>query len=840
MNPTDPRTLAALDAALGHVVATASTAAARAVDLLGAMAQATARIFERDAFLAAQFDLRHRMPAFCRTFEESVRAGLKAELAPRPAGGQRQLASASWESLSLVDDAEVEERMFSDRISQAISHECEWELRDLAAFMGALLNVGRADQDRNPFRPEAVGAALFKAIEAASTERDTRKLLARELAPVMAKGMRLCYAEIVSDLKARGVQPVHLSIRGVEGPGNDRVTSGYATLPREETQGGGGGTTAGGSASTGGSILGAIDSRRGPMSSRSGAGYGSSGHGNAGASGPEMADAELMSLIRRLTAVTSRPGSLADAPAPSGFAPAPLRTGSSQRSSGPGSFSAGTGGLRDEGLTGLMAVNLIRAHRDELRDASSGTLDHMVIDVVGSLFDQILSDPRVSPQMARQIARLQLPVLRVALADTSFFTSRKHPVRRFVNRIASLACAFDDFDDGPGRQFLARVRELVQEIIEGDFDQVGVYAAKLTLLEAFIEQQNEGDVEAHGAAASLLDGKETELRVQQRYMQQLQNALAPVPMQDYLRDFLSQVWSQALALAVRRDGPHAERTQRLRRAASELVMSVQPKGTPALRKAFLMQLPGLMKALNEGMTLIGWPEPAQREFFGRLLPAHAESLKGQAPSELERNLLAKQLDAAFDQPLPRAETMAVQGVGGPSGPMPEPTLAPHFSAEEAARVGLVAEQAVDWASPIDPLVAEAGSIAGADAADAEETTPTPLDLGLDIDLSVAAPEPAHGPELMNHLQVGFAYQMHVKDRWQKVRLSYVSSGRSFFAFTHGRRHQETISFTSRMLARLCESGRLRAYESSYLLERATARARKQLAALKPAGTSTVH
>ena len=87
----------------------------------------------------------------------------------------------------------------------------------------------------------------------------------------------------------------------------------------------------------------------------------------------------------------------------------------------------------------------------------------------------------------------------------------------------------------------------MQEIIEGDFDQVEVYAAKLTLLEAFIEQQTAGDVQSNGAAGSLLDGKESELRVQQRYMQQLQGALAPLPMQDYLRDFLSQVWSQALA-----------------------------------------------------------------------------------------------------------------------------------------------------------------------------------------------------------------------------------------------------------------------------------------------------
>ena len=45
-------------------------------------------------------------------------------------------------------------------------------------------------------------------------------------------------------------------------------------------------------------------------------------------------------------------------------------------------------------------------HRDELRQLATGRLDHMVIDVVSSLFDQILSDPKVPPQMARQIARL--------------------------------------------------------------------------------------------------------------------------------------------------------------------------------------------------------------------------------------------------------------------------------------------------------------------------------------------------------------------------------------------------------------------------------------------------
>ena len=83
-------------------------------------------------------------------------------------------------------------------------------------------------------------------------------------------------------------------------------------------------------------------------------------------------------------------------------------------------------------------------------------------------------------------------------------------------------------------------------------------------------------------------------------------------------------------LATRRDGADSDRAQRFRRVGRDLVMSIQPKGSPMLRKKFLMQLPPLMKDLNEGMQLIGWPEPAQKEFFGKLLPGACRIAEGPA------------------------------------------------------------------------------------------------------------------------------------------------------------------------------------------------------------------
>ncbi|NUZ05736.1 DUF1631 family protein [Piscinibacter koreensis] len=919
MTPTDARPPAALDAAIHKIRDTAAAVALRVADLLGAQIQVTGiKIAERELLHAAQIDLRRNMAVFQSAFHEALREKVGQQLSPRT-DNRRKLDSADWQSLSLVEDREVEERMNFVRLGQMISHECDWQLRDLAAYMGSVLGNGRADDESNPLRAEVVGSALYRAIESVSNDRESRKILTREFGHAMAQAMPACYADILRSLQERGVQPVHLTVRTVEGPGNQlggAVNSGYTTA----REGRNSSNSAFGDLAGGDDDLlsahrralaqafpgfAAPDSGHGAITGRgpvtlndpgtglprrpdapvrdSGRGDAPSGrsdfarssHAGGRARGEHAADAELMTLLRRLATAQDRAEDASAAAVSRGGAPlgtsgdmaSVLHSGDLQRglrsgsgglaaqraqafaadsaspgigapSTGPGSVRGPITGSEPGGqLTQLMAVNLIRAHREELMKASTGKLDHMVIDVVGSLFDQILSDSKVPPQMAREIARLQLPVLRVALNDSTFFSTRRHPVRRFVNRIASLACAFDDFGAGPGAEFLGQVRKLVDDIVQGDFDQIDLYAAKVSELESFVARQTEGEVEQTGAATTL-DAKESELRVQQRYMLQLRAALAPLPLPNYLQDFLPQVWSQAMVLATRRDGPESDRAKRFRRVGVDLVMSVQPKGSPTLRKKFLMQLPTLMKDLNEGMQLIGWPDAARKEFFGKLLPAHAESLKGQPLSELDYNLLVKQLEAVFAIPVPTVEAFSRIDT------LPEVDTAvieQRFTPEEVAQVGLVSEKAIDWsekvelAAPAEPAtpqaapepVAPAATIAAVDPE--AESPPTPGESG-------AAPEPVPGAQLIDHIKLGFAYQMHLKNEWQKVRLAHVSSGRSFFVFTRGGKHHETISMTSRMVARMCETGRLRAFENEYLMERATHRARKQLAELSATTT----
>ncbi|MCY7316152.1 MAG: DUF1631 domain-containing protein [Rubrivivax sp.] len=893
---------ATLEAAVQRLKLAAREAADRTIESLGLAALAATHAFQRDGLLGAQFELNRKSAVFVLTFNDAFDERVVRELVPRVASGHTGVGNlgglggfgssvgpgsaithpaplTSWDALSLVEDREVEAQISAERFGMEIAHACEWELRELDAYVATVLTEAGGERERNPLRPEIVGQAMIRGIEAVSDRADVRKVLSSELSRSLSALLRSTYPAIVADFRNAGVKRVGLTVRQRSGGvgGGAGGGSGGGGGGGDSSRGGAGGDSlygvdggtgsAGGPGAPGGDggfNLGPLaDSRvrrAGVMASQSGHGSsglighgGSAGHGGFGSTRGTMlgnVDPGLMSLIRRLAyadlvASSGAGGAFGPSGAGAMGVAESAAYGNAGSSDGLGTYAdPGMYGDHGEALAGAQRLplpNLIHAHRDELRQASRGSVDHMVIDVISFLFDQILADPKVPPQMARQLARLQLPVLRAALGDPSFFSSRRHPVRRFVNRIASLGTAFEDFNELAAKNVLGKVRALVQEVVEGDFDQIEVYQHKLAALETFVAQQAGQELQGEGGAAELLAQKEDELRLRQMYADRLAGELKDLSAPQFVRDFISRVWSQVLLRAASLGSADGAQAQRLRMAGRELALSVHPKPTPAHRKAFLAGLPALMRELTEGMNLIGWPEGQRREFFGQLMPAHAEALRSAGGRQLDLNLMARQVEGALQRPLPSRDELRQQSA---LPVLSDEVELPALTAEEAQRVGLVEESAVDWDGKVDIEIgadSDADSRAAGDPADAADAAgrplrPEPALPGLPA--MTEAPEATHGRELADNIQIGFAYQMHLNDSWQKVRLSHVSPGRSFFLFTQGSRHKKTVSLTQRMLLRLCETGRLRAFENSALLERATERARRQLAALAVGSRST--
>ena len=794
MNAPLPPSPVALHGALRRLHETARLAGARCVDSLGIAALASLSARERDGLLAAQFELNRKLDAFEQAFVRELDVQVQRAIDPGH-GGPTSPGPTDWDALQLVDNAEVEAQVSADRMGLTIRHACEWELRELDGYLGSLLRLEQPDPLRNPLRPEVIGKALVAAGQVVSEQPAVRQRVIAEVGHALATLMPSVYRAVVAELRDSGLRPLSLmrrsTQRGELGRDSGQPSTLGAAASGQHGMGTAGDTTEGTAAATP-----RVDPSRG-AAPRGGLAH-------------DPADAALNALIRRLARIGT-----ADGDPPCG---APVTAGATDAAAV--AYDA----------TLAAPANLIYAHREELKRASDGALDHMVIDVVGALFEHILADPRVAPQMARQIARLQLPVLRVALTDSSFFSSRRHPVRRFVNRIASLASAFDDYGDGAGREFLQRVRELVQQIVEGDFDQSEPYENKLAELEAYAAAQARQELQAQAAdAPALLDRKERGQLQQRRHARRLHTELATLELPDFLRSFVAEAWSRVLVDAVQQHGEDSEPARAARAAARDLLLSVLPKGTPAERKAFVLALPPLMKTLDRGLAGVGWPDDAKGAFFAQLLPAHAESLKSGSISLLERNLLARRIDAILAMALPSPMQGSTQASSSELPVLDEVVAEPAFSAAEAQHVGLVAETAIDWSREVT-----------ADAPAAEPAI-RPEDLQLLPPAGLQAPaagepdpvdpvEPVTGAALAQHMQPGALYRMHLDDGWHRVRLAYVSPNRAFYAFTRGLKHQRTISLTARMLHKMCEAGRLRADETAPLVDRATARARQQLAA----------
>ncbi len=888
MNASTHRRLPAqLEAAAHRLKLAARAAADRTVESLGLAALAAPNMVRRGDLLAAQFELNRKMALFTLTFNEAFDEWIaKESLAP----GDHSPKATDWDALALVDDQEVERKIAAERFALDVASGSEWELRELDGYVGSLLGQVGETAVRNPLRPEVIGHALIRGVAVVSQRPEERKVLQAEIGRSLSSVLRTTYADVVGRLRAAGVQPLSLAVRQrnqrVPGGYGGHVATEYDTLgrPIEGGFGGRGSHGAGGDARHGGSSYGGGGGHSG-YSGYSGqgghgghAGYGGSGgsgghtghggghgegsvyggqtghggHRGHGAGGPGNGATR--------GAGPGGPGGAGGGPGGSAGAGHGGHGGSARSNSAHSTGGSGFGrstrggaslGTVDATMMALMrrlasnsqpsfsgnstsydtspqalAPNVIRAHRLELREASKGALDHLVIDVIGSLFDAILADPKLPPQIAHQIARLQLPVLRAALGDPSFFASRKHPVRRFINRIGSLGAAFDDFSATEARDFLAKVRELVQEIVEGDFEQIEIYEAKLAALETFGAEMASRAAAAHGAEPALLAAKEDEAHLTELYSRQLEGDLRGLGAPEFISHFVTQVWSRVLLRSVLQYGGDSAEMKRARQAALDLVLSVQAKPTPAHRKSFLAGLPNMMQALNLGLNLIGWPEGEKRAFFGQLMPAHAEALKAPSARMLDINLMARQIDGALAKPVPSRADLGAPGMKLPV--LSEQIVLPRLTQAEARQIGLLDEASINWNGKVDIDVAALAEQQQAQRED--ELSACPIG---PLPGSAGVAEPTSGRELADHVQVGNAYRMHLNEEWHRVRLVHVSPSRTFYVFTRGERHKSAHTLTHRMLVRLCESGRLTAFERVQLVDRATARARVHLTHVAP-------
>ncbi len=279
----------------------------------------------------------------------------------------------------------------------------------------------------------------------------------------------------------------------------------------------------------------------------------------------------------------------------------------------------------------------LRRRTSELKKKAPTTADKATVEIVALMFQAILAEERIPFSARVWFARLQMPVLRVAIAEPEFFGTLQHPARMLIDRMGSCVMGFDAAAIS-GSALEGEIRRVVQVIEQ--YPETGQRVFKLVFDEfvAFLNKYlTQSDATQRVmSVAQQVEQKET-MAIQ--YTIELRKMLNDMPVRDEIREFLFKVWAEVLAIAALRYGGQDEQTVTLKRAASDLVWAASAKPNRNDRARVIQDLPKLLQRLRQGMTLlgvIGDPQEAQIKIIGATLSdAFMSKTEAIAPAKIE-------------------------------------------------------------------------------------------------------------------------------------------------------------------------------------------------------------
>ena len=281
--------------------------------------------------------------------------------------------------------------------------------------------------------------------------------------------------------------------------------------------------------------------------------------------------------------------------------------------SGGGAAAAGGGSsdeivVYDEARVEQVAIEL-RQRTGELKKKAATSTEKATIEIVALMFQSILAEERIPPAVRVWFARLQMPVLRVAIAEPEFFGSLSHPARQLIDRMGSCVMGFDASAIG-GSALETEIKRVVQVIEQ--YPETGrrvfqlVYDEFQKFLSRFLTEK--GPTQRLVSVAQQVEQKET-MAIQ--YTIEMRRMLNDMPVRDEIREFLFKVWAEVLAVAAVKNGPQHEDTLALKKSATDLVWAASAKPNRNDRARVIQDLPALLAKLRQGMEMMGIQGPAQ-------------------------------------------------------------------------------------------------------------------------------------------------------------------------------------------------------------------------------------
>ena len=276
----------------------------------------------------------------------------------------------------------------------------------------------------------------------------------------------------------------------------------------------------------------------------------------------------------------------------------------------------------------VVPLNRIPWIRAAVADKVTNPTDKITIDVIALLFDYIFRDPSIPESLRSLFGGLQVPILKAALLDRTFFSDKKHAARRLLDHLAGAAIAATS-DEGYRAGFTLVAAGVIDEVCRDFKVDVAVFVAADAKLQEFIdaEQRKTAAVLDHDVAAALVTEETEADRTHVRAL--IRDKLTGITVPFEVRGFAETIWADYLTQVRQREGAESDAWRDGVKILDDLLWSITAKERNAQKARLTKMVPALIRGLRSGGAAVQVRDDRLQPFLEAVYKLHIAAIRPQ-------------------------------------------------------------------------------------------------------------------------------------------------------------------------------------------------------------------
>ncbi|HSC68297.1 MAG TPA: DUF1631 family protein [Cellvibrio sp.] len=241
--------------------------------------------------------------------------------------------------------------------------------------------------------------------------------------------------------------------------------------------------------------------------------------------------------------------------------------------------------------------------------------DMQTIDLVGMLFEYMLSDDHLPDSVKALLSYLHTPFLKIAFIDKGFFEQPEHPARVLLNSLAEAGVRWVSNDGSDQYDIFTKIKTTVFRLLQEFKNDVRIFAELLIEFNAYTHNVARRQELMERRALEKAQGEEKLREAKIQVNNEVRGRTDNREMPSAILLLLLQPWSDYLSFVLLRYGDKSDSWKRALQVVDDLLWSLEPK-TNQTDKIKQMELQdGLFAALERGFETIGYEQAKGRKLL---------------------------------------------------------------------------------------------------------------------------------------------------------------------------------------------------------------------------------